>query len=467
MLTTTAIGASSMSGCIFLFDDFEEEEAQVEGSENGEQESNAGTEFSEGAEFVFEDIEPEETTIERGEILSISAKVRNVGDTAAEKDIDIRVNNEIQKSQSVQIPSGEIEDIEYRIDTSELDIKTYDYMFSVDDSSIRGTVSVIMSAYFEFSSIKPDNETITSENQTVSATVYNRGDVSGKGEVDIQFEGETVFSENISLEPGQSRTLSTNIETYSREYEEYKLTATSPNDDISTTFIATKPPFNEPDNVPVYNIENTEDISTDETERREVDVTVDYDKKPLREHSVNEIKNISKDIVLKLIDNSPLNAISLQFWQAGQTIGAEAAFGTIDWAPNGNWSDADSVETGNYTEHEFNVDGKEYVRIVEKRPSEDDGDKIEIGSNEKFNIGYLLKNMGLTEASITGGIEEDDEVIKEFSVELDVGEEQWIEAGPFELGTFEPVRAFYLETYGADQIYGYGGIWVWDEEGPP
>ena len=62
---------------------------------------------------------------------------------------------------------------------------------------------------------------------------------------------------------------------------------------------------------------------------------------------------IAKEIVQGL--KTPVNALTMFFWNEGQKIGREVAYAGIDWAPGGRWEKADTVKAGDYTGHDYRV----------------------------------------------------------------------------------------------------------------
>jgi len=73
--------------------------------------------------------------------------------------------------------------------------------------------------------------------------------------------------------------------------------------------------------------------------------------------------SIAKEIVARAILETKVNAITVFFWTIAQRIGREVAYANIDWTPYGAWESADTVKSGDYTQHQFVVrwEGNEKV----------------------------------------------------------------------------------------------------------
>ena len=69
----------------------------------------------------------------------------------------------------------------------------------------------------------------------------------------------------------------------------------------------------------------------------------------------SELLTLAKRIVNNHIQTNSVNAIVVDFYNPSS--GAGSRFDTaITWAPNGNWGDANTVDTGDYSKHAYVVD---------------------------------------------------------------------------------------------------------------
>jgi len=62
---------------------------------------------------------------------------------------------------------------------------------------------------------------------------------------------------------------------------------------------------------------------------------------------------ISSEIVGNHIKSESVNCMGFYYWLPQQSIGKEAAYAGIDWAPNGEWGDADTAIAGFYDNYKY------------------------------------------------------------------------------------------------------------------
>jgi len=273
------------------------------------------------------------------------------------------------------------------------------------------------SAEFKFVSYTPTSERVTSEEAQIEVTVANSGNEVGTQEIVLEFENEPILTESITLDPSEEADLETVVDSYELNHEEYSFNVKSEDDSIADSFLATVPPVEEPTNTPEYTIQNNNDISFEGAERRDVDVTSYTENRELVDLSREDIINICKDVISDIISNQHVNAVSFNFWRDTQSIGAEQAQLVVDWAPNGNWGEADSVNTGNYIQHDFSFSGLGYVIVTDL----DYPESVEL--EEDYRVSATIENKGFVESSRSGAIERGDEVVDEFEIELEPDEE--------------------------------------------
>jgi len=132
----------------------------------------------------------------------------------------------------------------------------------------------------------------------------------------------------------------------------------TPTDSPTSTGTPTDKPtateISPPENVLEYNYVDASDVSytTEDGQyvkrvRNEVKVN-----NPC-ELSESEYLNIARDIIAKGTAELEINAATIFVWSESDVIGQSSAYIRIDWAPDGEWSKAHEVETGEYGPHEF------------------------------------------------------------------------------------------------------------------
>jgi len=75
-----------------------------------------------------------------------------------------------------------------------------------------------------------------------------------------------------------------------------------------------------------------------------------------------ELVSVAEKEVLKITVKEKVNAIAVGFWRTRSEAMRKPAVAMIEWAPGGNWVDADRVPTGQYGAHKFNVKANGYEK---------------------------------------------------------------------------------------------------------
>ena len=78
--------------------------------------------------------------------------------------------------------------------------------------------------------------------------------------------------------------------------------------------------------------------------------------------SIEELKEVSKEIVEEEKKENEFNAVSINFYDNEEFtsgISSVPPLGIVEYAPNGEWSKADTVDTGDYGSMEYNWKLKE------------------------------------------------------------------------------------------------------------
>lgn len=100
---------------------------------------------------------------------------------------------------------------------------------------------------------------------------------------------------------------------------------------------------------PAYRVVTTEDVSMRAVRRLQVRVS-------LPEHySRNAVEQVAQAVVADMTKSQPVNAISILFYGPGTSTVGVYDVARVEWAPNGHWDEAGSVETGNYRTFRYSV----------------------------------------------------------------------------------------------------------------
>lgn len=104
-----------------------------------------------------------------------------------------------------------------------------------------------------------------------------------------------------------------------------------------------------PANPPAYEVKGTSDISFGGIRRLEARVS-------LPEHYArNEVRKVAEAVVADITKAEPVNAISIFFYGPGTATDGSYDVASVEWAPNGEWRNADSVEAGQYASFGYSV----------------------------------------------------------------------------------------------------------------
>ncbi len=106
-----------------------------------------------------------------------------------------------------------------------------------------------------------------------------------------------------------------------------------------------------------YTIEEVEDISFSECERRKVTL------RTTRRLTETEVKALAETIVNQIIEDDNVNAIVIFMYDTEHTSGPYT-LASVDWVPYGEWVKAKDVKTGDYSKHMYKI------KMAPERPPE-------------------------------------------------------------------------------------------------
>lgn len=184
-----------------------------------------------------------------------------------------------------------------------------------------------------------------------SATIENTGDEQDTQSVEFQVQDITTIEEELTLDGGETGTVrpSPNLEDGKDDTYQYSYHTEDEERVGGDIFIFECPAEDE---LPEHNPIDADDVGYDDIERADIHVRL------LNEgdsYDDSELIQITKHVVCSFTIEYDWHAISATFWEQGQSPGFEQAYGECNWAPNGIWSQADEVELGDYSTHEYSV----------------------------------------------------------------------------------------------------------------
>jgi hypothetical protein len=74
-----------------------------------------------------------------------------------------------------------------------------------------------------------------------------------------------------------------------------------------------------------------------------------------RHYQQGQVMSIAKAVVAKETQRHPVNAISILFYGPDSDSNGIYDVASVDWAPNGKWGDASSVESGDYRTFQYTM----------------------------------------------------------------------------------------------------------------
>lgn len=256
------------------------------------------------------------------------------------------------------------------------------------------------------------------EDVRIDSEFENHG---GAGTIRLQVavEGETLVEKTVRVS-GERHV--ENVRISGVGPGEYAYTVTAGDDTLEGTFTVVSP-VDPPMTVPSYAILEREDYSVPSADRINFDVEVRADpENGVAPPGRRGLLNLCRKVVYEELAERRWDAIGFNVWRQTQEVGAEAAHATITWGPNGSWSNAGGGEADDYSEHEFAVDGSQYLvtRGVEDVRTQ----------GRDFRVEFDIVNQGVVPGNLAGQVYTPETDAVEFDVDLDPGEstQVWYEA---------------------------------------
>ena len=100
--------------------------------------------------------------------------------------------------------------------------------------------------------------------------------------------------------------------------------------------------------LPEYDVVDTKDLSFSNCVRKQVTVRTAY------RLSEVEVTKVAQSVVSRVTCEHKVNAVSILMYDTPHTTGPYT-LASVDWAPGGDWAQARTVNTGDYSRHGFTV----------------------------------------------------------------------------------------------------------------
>ncbi|SER80706.1 DUF7282 domain-containing protein [Natrinema salaciae] len=176
--------------------------------------------------------------VEQGDQLAVEADVRNTGGEAGTQNVTLAVDGTTVDAESVSLEPGESRTASFAVDTDGLDPGEYPLAVSTANETAETTVIVEASgepATFDVSITGTNSPVERGDPLAVEAELENVGDEAGTQDVGIAVDGVPGEPVSVSLEPGETQTVTLNYETADLDPGEYPLAVSTANETAETT----------------------------------------------------------------------------------------------------------------------------------------------------------------------------------------------------------------------------------------
>lgn len=191
----------------------------VETQPAGYQPASQDVSVAVGPQFEVNNLNPTDATVDRGDTVTVSADIANVGDQQGTTDVFLTITNSsgevVNVSDTATVQSGSQTSVSFNADTSALDAGNYTHAISADGDTESGNLTVLATQppTFEVSNLSAPSSATTGDTINVSADVTNTGDSGGTKVVEFRFGGNVLASQNLTLLSGQTDQVDFTIDT--------------------------------------------------------------------------------------------------------------------------------------------------------------------------------------------------------------------------------------------------------------
>ncbi|MFD1562712.1 CARDB domain-containing protein [Haloarchaeobius amylolyticus] len=198
---------------------------------------------SEPAIFNVSSLETNSPVV-RGEPLEVDAEIENVGDENGTQNVSLAIDETVVNETEVSLEPGENQTVSFTVDTDDLEPGEYPLSVSTTNETAETTITVEEPgepATFGVSIDETNSPVIPGEPLAVEATLENVGDRAGTQDVEIAVDDTPGEPIAVTLESGESQTVTLDYDTAALEPGEYPLTVSTENETAETTVIVERP----------------------------------------------------------------------------------------------------------------------------------------------------------------------------------------------------------------------------------
>lgn len=206
-------------------------------------------------------------------------------------------------------------------------------------------------ANFEIFGAQQENfEFRPGDTQQRAITIENKGDIRDTRYVILKFPENNQMKQTLTLEGDEKDTINFEISYSDVDSGSQKYLIQIGNKTIDGGYIY-KFECPSENNLQPYSVFGGEDLSYQSVKRINVDLQLEN---PTEEYTNSDLIDLAKRAVCIFTDED-WNAISVTYWETDQIPGYEQAYAECIWGPNGVWSQAEDVDTGEYWAHEYSL----------------------------------------------------------------------------------------------------------------
>lgn len=177
---------------------------EIETDDNGDEE---GEDPDESPELVVTDLDvPEEVTSD--DSFEITYMIENRGEAGGETSVLVEFDDESVQEEEIQLSSGSSTQMTTTIDIGELEEGQYSVSVQTDDDWERELIRVdqehVEEPEFIITELEATENATAGDDVQANYSIENRGNATGSKNLTLDFDGEEVLTDEVSLEPGES-----------------------------------------------------------------------------------------------------------------------------------------------------------------------------------------------------------------------------------------------------------------------
>ncbi|GAB3023603.1 CARDB domain-containing protein [Natronobiforma cellulositropha] len=352
---------------------------------------------SQAAFFEVSELEAPPSVVQN-ETLSVNATVENVGDETATQTISYQFNETTVDTTTLTLDGNESQVVSFS-HTADAETGTYTHGISSQNSSASAPVQVLEPAHFAVDIDETTSPVVENDTLVVDATVTNTGEVEDTQTISLETDGQLRDSESLTLEDGETETVTLEWETGESDAGNYTALVSSDDDSDSAPVQVL-----EPANFDISIAETTSPVVANETLLVNATVT--------NTGEVEDTQTISLET-----DGQPRDSDSLTLaGGASETV-------TLAWA-------TEEGEAGNYTATVSSDDETDSTEVRVLEPANFDVSILETTSpvvaNETLLVNATVTNTGEVEDTQTISLETDGQLRDSDSLTLGEGETETV-----------------------------------------